>query len=207
MLSKKNESDLGSGEMQAKPVNAVELLKKDHRKVSGLFKQFEEAEGDDKVALAQQICTELTIHATCEEKLFYPAARKALDEDSEDLIDEAAVEHRSLKNLIAEIDGQSADDKLFEANVTVLKEYVEHHVKEEENEMFPKLESSELDLEALGAKLMQMKTELMQAIGAPKAPRTGAKARVHVPSVERKAKSSSSTSKSAGNRSSHSTHH
>jgi hemerythrin superfamily protein len=203
LFSKENEA----GDMQAAPVNALDLLKNDHRKVSALFEQFEDAEGDLKVALAQQICTELTVHAMCEEKLFYPAARKALDDDSEDLVDEAAVEHRSLKMLIAEIDGQAADDKLFEANVTVLKEYVEHHVKEEENEMFPKLESSELDLEALGQRLMQMKTELMEQIGEPRAPRAGTRAHVHVPMMERKEKSSSKSSGNSHRSTSRSAHH
>lgn len=203
MISKKTESDLDTDgkEATAPAMNAIELLKKDHRTVSALFKQFEEAEEDEeKVALAQQICLELTIHAECEEKIFYPAAREALDEESEDLVDEAAVEHRSLKALIAEIDGSSPAEQLFEANVKVLKEYVEHHVKEEEREMFPRLQD-ELDLDALGAELAEMKAELQAKIGEPRQPRAGAKPTVHVPSLSGGAAGKSKSAKSPATKS------
>jgi hemerythrin superfamily protein len=199
MFSKKPESAVDTPATEAEaPMNAIDLLKKDHRTVSALFEQFENAEDGEKVGLTQQICTELTIHAEVEEKLFYPAARKALDEDGDDLIDEAAVEHRSLKMLIGEIDGSSPSDKLFDANVTVLKEYVEHHVKEEENEMFPKLKSTDLDLDALGAKMAGLKEELKAVVEETK-PRAGAKT-VHVPSLSgpepAKSKSANASSKS-----------
>jgi hemerythrin superfamily protein len=208
-VSKKPESDLGNATAEVEaPMAATDLLKKDHRTVSALFEQFENAEGDEeKVALAQQICTELTVHAEVEEQLFYPAARKALDEKREELIDEAAVEHRSLKMLIAEIDGSSAKDDLFKANVKVLKEYVEHHVKEEENEIFPRLRNTELDLDALGAKMAELKQELKEKVEA-KAPRAGAKT-VHVPSLSgregstSKAKSAHGASKSATSKTTH----
>jgi hemerythrin-like domain-containing protein len=185
---KNTESDVEPGEKEAmKPAgNVIDLLKKDHRTVSALFKQFEEAdeeEEEQKVALAQQICLELSVHAEVEERIFYPAAREALEGEAEDLIDEAAVEHRSLKMLIAEIDGSSPDDQLFAANVKVLKEYVEHHVKEEEREIFPRLEGDKLDLEAMGAQIAEMKMELLEKIGEPKPPRAGAKATVHVPAL------------------------
>jgi len=174
-------------------VKATTLLENDHRTVSALFKQLEETEEDkSKVAIAQQICTELTVHATVEERLFYPAAREALDE--EDLVDEATVEHRTLKLLIADIDGSSAGDVLFDANMKVLKEYVEHHVKEEEQQMFPRLEGK-LDLEALGARMADLKAELLAKAGERKPPRAGAKAAVHVPSVSGR---NGSTPKSKG---------
>ena len=171
-------------ETDATAMNAVDLLEKDHRKVRALFKQLEQAsEHEPKVALAQQICRELTFHAECEEAIFYPAARKALGEESGDLLDEAAVEHRTLKTLMAEIDGSSPEDPLFDANLTVLKEYVEHHVKEEEGEMFPKLQGSKLDLGALGAQLAEKKAQLAAKAGEPAAPRAGTKARVHLPAI------------------------
>jgi len=199
IFSKKNEKNAGSEGKEAMmpQANAIELLKKDHRTVSALFKQFEETEEDDeKVALAQQICTELSIHAEAEEKIFYPAAREALDEESEDLVDEAAVEHRSLKMLIAEIDGSSPDDQLFDANVKVLKEYVEHHVKEEEQEMFPKLKGSKMDLDAVGAQLAEMKEDIKAKMGEPKTPRAGAKPTVHVPALKGKSQASSKSTSS-----------
>jgi len=215
IFSKKNEHELGSDASETTPAgNALDLLKKDHRTVSALFKQFEGAEAEDeKVALAQQICVELTIHAEVEERLFYPAARAALDDKAENLVDEAAVEHRSLKALIAEMDGSSAGDRLFDANVKVLKEYVEHHVKEEEREMFPKLEDEKIDLDGLGAKMAELKSELQAKIGEAKHPRNGAKPSVHVPvlhggnGAHSKAKSSTSKSKNGHTRStSHSAH-
>ena len=87
--------------------------------------------------MAEQICQMLTVHATIEEELFYPAAREALGEDA-DLVDEADIEHASAKELIAQIEGSSPEDDHFDARVKVLGEYIDHHVKEEEGEMFPR---------------------------------------------------------------------
>ena len=144
--------------------DAIALLTEDHRKVQALFKQFEslkESEGkrDDKAALVQQICTELTLHALVEEEIFYPAVRKAIDDD--DLMDEADVEHTSAKALIIELmTGRPGDDH-YDAKVTVLGEYINHHVKEEEGEMFPKARK-EVDTAALGKKLAARKAQLME---------------------------------------------
>lgn len=143
----------------ARSADAIALLKADHAKVQDLFSQFEKARSDDrKQTLAQQICAELTVHTTIEEEIFYPAAREALDDD--DLVDEADVEHASAKELIAQIQGGSPDDDKWDAKVTVLGEYIKHHVKEEQNEMFPKLRKAELDLRALGDQLRARKQEL-----------------------------------------------
>jgi hemerythrin superfamily protein len=109
----------------------------------------------------------LVVHTTLEEEIFYPAAREALG-DEDDLIDEAAVEHASAKDLIAQIQSSDPNDDLYDAKVKVLGEYIDHHVKEEESEMFPKVRKTELDLKSLGESLMQRKEELMgEAQSAP----------------------------------------
>ena len=126
--------------------DAIELLLADHRNVEKLFKQYEklvEDEGsyNEKEALAATICAELTVHMQIEEEIFYPAARDILDE--EDLVDEAVVEHASAKDLIAQLSDMSPDDDLYDAKIKVLSELIEHHVEEEEDEMFPKLKKAQ----------------------------------------------------------------
>ena len=140
--------------------DATTLLRRDHEAVSALFEQYEKARSSaKKFDLVQEICEELTIHAQVEEEIFYPAVRKAIKDD--DLLDEAEVEHASLKKLIAEVEGKDIDSvPMFDAKITVLSEYVKHHVKEEQNEMFPKAKKSGLDLKALGAELAARKEEL-----------------------------------------------
>lgn len=144
----------------AKPLDAIKLLKDDHKEVKTFFKQYEELEDEaDKQALADKICMALTVHAQVEEEIYYPATREAIDDD--DLLDEAEVEHASAKQLIAEIQAMKAGDRLFDAKVTVLGEYINHHVEEEETEMFPESRDSDLDLKALGAQMAARKSELM----------------------------------------------
>jgi hemerythrin-like domain-containing protein len=104
-------------------------------------------------------CTKLTVHATVEEEIFYPAAREVPEADA--LLNEAEVEHGTAKDLIAKLDEMSADDEMFDANFTVLSEYIKHHVKEEEGELFPKIQKSDLDLDALGAEMADRKDELI----------------------------------------------
>lgn len=147
-----------------RPADAIKLLKADHKEVKAWFKQYEKLEDDeDKQALASQICLALTVHAQIEEEIFYPAARAAIDDA--DMFDEAEVEHGSAKQLIAEIQAMKAGDRLFDAKVIVLGEYIDHHVQEEEDEMFPDARDSDLDLKALGAQLAQRKAELMAKAG------------------------------------------
>jgi hemerythrin-like domain-containing protein len=154
-----------SGKGARQPSDAIALLKADHQKVQGLFDQFEKTRSEDrKSSLAEQICQELTVHAQIEEEIFYPAAREVLRD--EDLIDEATVEHQSAKDLIAQIEGSSAAAELFDAKVTVLGEYIKHHVKEEQNELFPKLRKTRLDLKMLGEQLQARKMELMAGGGS-----------------------------------------
>jgi hemerythrin superfamily protein len=150
----------GIGESE---VNALKLLEKDHDEVDALFKQYESGKERMKAAqkqkLATQICDMLTVHAMIEEEIFYPAIRN-LDEETKDLVAEAAVEHQSLKDIIGRLESAPPSDPLYDAGVKVLAEYVKHHVKEEENEIFPKVRSSDLDLDALGERLMERKSEL-----------------------------------------------
>ena len=152
-----------------KKEDAIDLLKQDHREVEALFKEFEQLE-DDVEAAAQVIetaCTELTIHDRIETEIFYPAVREAAEkEEIEDMLDEAEVEHETVRELIAKLEGMGAADEKRKAHFTVLTEYVKHHVKEEEKEMFPKLKKlKSLDLEGLGDQMKERKTELMAEMG------------------------------------------
>ena len=144
--------------------DAIKLLKADHKEVTELFEAYEKL-GDraqtKKKQIAEKICKALTIHAQIEEEIFYPTVRAEIEE--EELLDEAEVEHGSIKDLVTEIEnGLSGEiDGKFDAKVKVLSEWVKHHVKEEQNEMFPKVRESDIDLDALGAQLEERKAELM----------------------------------------------
>ncbi|MFI4888361.1 MAG: hemerythrin domain-containing protein [Burkholderiales bacterium] len=145
--------------------NALELLKRDHDAVDRLFEEYDEikdgAEDCEKEQLVGRICHALTVHARIEETIFYPAARRVLQEqESKDLLDEAAVEHQTLKDIIGRLEAAPTDDPLFDAGVKVLSEYVKHHVREEENELFPKVRASDMDLQAIGLQLVQRKEQL-----------------------------------------------
>jgi hemerythrin superfamily protein len=153
--------------------DAIDLLKQDHQDVDQLFDEFETAKDDDagdsvKAAIVAQICKALTVHAQVEEEIFYPAMRRV--EDTGDLIDEATVEHQSLKDLIAQLEGDPPQSDLYDAKVKVLSEYVKHHVREEENEIFPKAKKSDLDLETMGKLIAERKEELTAETEAAKAP-------------------------------------
>lgn len=144
--------------------DATALLRADHKHVSQLFGQFEKARAATrKQDIVANICRELTVHAQIEEEIFYPAVKKAL-KDSE-LVPEATVEHASLKSLISQLEGVAADGEMYDAKVKVLSEYVKHHVKEEQGEMFTKVRKSKLDLKALGAALAARKQELLADYG------------------------------------------
>jgi hemerythrin-like domain-containing protein len=143
--------------------NALKLLTDDHNKVKKMFKEFEKLhkKGEEgKEELAQQICKELTIHTQLEEELFYPAAREAIDDD--DLMNEAAVEHQAAKDLIKRIQSTKSSDPNYDALVTVLGEYVNHHVEEEQNEIFPKVEKAKMDLEEIGSEIAERREALME---------------------------------------------
>ena len=163
--SSQSSSRLQSVRRVAKGPDAIVLLKEDHKRVSALFAQYQKLMNNDgadsaKQKLAGQICGELKVHTTIEEELFYPAARAALNEKGSDLLDEATVEHASAKDLIAQLESASPADDLYDAKVTVLGEYIKHHVKEEQDEMFPKCRKAKMDLRGLGARMATRKAEL-----------------------------------------------
>jgi hemerythrin superfamily protein len=146
--------------------DAAALLKADHRKVEGLFAQYENAsESDEKEKLAHQICKELIVHTKLEEEIFYPACREKDVED--DMLDEAQVEHDGAKALIAELINGSPDDEFYDAKVTVLSEYIKHHVGEEEKPrtgIFAKAQKAGVDMSGLGQKLQSRKQELVSEL-------------------------------------------
>ena len=139
--------------------DAITLLKADHKAVSALFDRFEHSRGSGvKYKLAQKICQTLIVHTKIEEQIFYPTVRPAIEDD--DLMDEALVEHAGAKELIAQIKRGKPAAPLYDAKVTVLSEYIKHHVKEEHTELFPKARKTGLDMKALGAKLLARKRAL-----------------------------------------------
>ena len=136
------------------------MLRADHKRVSALFEQYEKTRSvPKKMAIVTEICQELTVHAQIEEEIFYPAVKAALKD--KELVPEATVEHATLKDLIAQVKGVTPDGEMFDAKIQVMSEYVKHHVKEEQNEMFPKAKKTRLDMMALGAQMAARKEELL----------------------------------------------
>jgi hemerythrin superfamily protein len=155
-------SSARSSSRRAKPLDAIALLKADHRQVEEWFAQFEKANSSSrKQDLAQKICRALKAHTTIEEEIFYPAFLEATEE--EDIHHEAEVEHAGAKNLIAQIERGGPDDEYFDARVTVLSEMIKHHVKEEEQRdgMFAKARQADMDLVSLGEQLAARKAQIM----------------------------------------------
>ncbi|HEY8614689.1 hemerythrin domain-containing protein [Phenylobacterium sp.] len=145
--------------------DAVAVLKRDHREVERLFKQYEQAKEDDarKQEIFQQIALELKVHTQVEEEIFYPESREFVKE--QDTVNEAEVEHQSAKDLIAQLEGMQPSDDYYDAKVKVLQEMVEHHVEEEEKEYFPECQKSEMDTKAVGERILARKEELMGRMG------------------------------------------
>ncbi|MFL6724714.1 MAG: hemerythrin domain-containing protein [Sphingomicrobium sp.] len=155
----------------SKEMDAIALLKQDHRTVEELFAEFEKASGDGrKQKLAERICLELSIHTAIEEEIFYPACEGKVEED---LLKESYVEHDGAKLLVAEIMAGGPDDEFYDSKVKVLQEQIEHHVEEEEKRaegLFAQARKAEIDMDALGEQLAARKQELMtdfQANGIP----------------------------------------
>lgn len=147
--------------------DAIAMLTADHRKVKKLFSEFdklkEEGSDEDKASIVEQICNELKVHTAIEEEIFYPAVRKAIEDA--DLMDEALVEHAGAKDLIAQLEEASPDDDLYDAKVTVLGEQIDHHVEEEEGDMFPKAKKAKVDTQALGGAMRKRKMALIAEMG------------------------------------------
>ncbi len=147
----------------------LSLLAADHAEVSAALDEYEDMGEDEdqssaRQELAKRICRMLTVHATIEEEFFYPAARAAgVDAD---LLDEANVEHASAKTLIAQIEASTPDDRLYDAKVKVLGEYVRHHVEEEEGELFDECRRVDMDLYGIVMPMATRRAELMQADGS-----------------------------------------
>jgi hemerythrin superfamily protein len=142
--------------------DATELLIADHEKAKALFEAFKNADSSSKKAqLVAQICKELEVHMQIEEEIFYPAVRKALNDH--DLVPEGEVEHASVKDLIAQVKGVKPEGDTYDARVKVMGELIEHHVKEEETEMFPAARKTSLDMDTLGARMSARKQELSAA--------------------------------------------
>ncbi|MEO6825290.1 MAG: hemerythrin domain-containing protein [Nitrosospira sp.] len=144
--------------------DAITLLIDDHNKVKKMFKEYEKLsknnDEEKKEALATQICKELTVHAQLEEEIFYPAVREGIDDDA--LMNEAMVEHAEAKGLIAQIQSMHASNSLYDATVKVLGENIEHHIEEEQKDMFPKVKKLKLDLDELGLEMAERKESLME---------------------------------------------
>ncbi len=150
-----------------KAQEATALLRADHKLVNDLFAQFEKARTvARKKQIVASICLELTVHAQIEEEIFYPAFKQALKD--KELVPEATVEHATVKDLIAQLEGVEPDGEMYDAKVKVLSEYIKHHVKEEQTEMFPKAKTAKLNLVALGAQLAERKAELKAELQAQK---------------------------------------
>lgn len=157
MASRNSDGDL-------KPRSATGLLKKDHKNVAAIFAKWEGSEDDqESAALMQQAILELKVHTALEEELFYPAVRKAM-EDDEDLVNEAEEEHHVAKVLIGEIEELGMDDENASAKFQVLVENVRHHIAEEEGEMFPKIEDEDFNEELVNS-LLERKQALLAQVG------------------------------------------
>lgn len=150
-------------------MDAVALLKADHRKVEEIFAQFEKARGSDrKRKLAEQACLELKVHTTIEEEIFYPACRAKIEDD---LLNEAYVEHDGAKLLINDIEAGSPDDDFYDAKVKVLSEEIEHHVEEEEKRvegMFAQARAAGLDMDALADAMRARRVTALEEFQAGK---------------------------------------
>jgi hypothetical protein len=155
--ARSKKASASSGKTSAK--DALTLLRTDHKHVSALFDAYASARGTKrKLELSKEICSELKVHTTIEEEIFYPALRRVKGID--DMLDEANVEHAGAKHLIGEIERSAPGDDYYDARIKVLSEYIRHHVKEEQDEIFTKAKKSKINLQALGEQLAQRKLEL-----------------------------------------------
>src|SRR5262245_19027309 len=144
-------------------MDAISLLKADHRKVEDLFEKFEKARSDRKEALVQEICTELVIHTIVEEEIFYPSCKGKIEDDT--ALEESYLEHDGAKVLVAELLHSKPDAEFYDAKVSVLSEMIKHHVKEEEKRsegLLAQARAAGLDMDALGQRIVARKKELKE---------------------------------------------
>ena len=145
--------------------DALAMLKADHDKVKKMFKDFEKLEAnesEERAQLVRQACAELKIHTQLENEIVYPAVREAIEDDG--LMDEALVEHQAAEELISQLEPMEPGEEMYDAKFTVLGEYVNHHIAEEQKEMFPKAKKADIDLAGLGEQMMARKQELMKDV-------------------------------------------
>lgn len=157
-------------------LDAIELLMDDHARVRELFKAFKETEDKEDPALVGLVttaCLELMVHSKLEEEIFYPAIRQAAKGDLKDLLSEAEVEHETIDSLVENLLGAPLEDEMFLAHFHVVMEYVEHHVQEEEDEMFPKVRALSLNLDRLGEQMRLRQEELVEEIASNQEIATG----------------------------------
>jgi hemerythrin superfamily protein len=181
--------------------NATQLLRQDHKQVKALFDKFEQGKaGEAKRRWAKQAMNELKVHAQVEEEIFYPAVKNAIE--ASELVDEAEKEHQEAKSLISQLEKTSGLDNGegsdFEANFFQLMQAIQHHVEEEEGEMFPQVEDSELDLSALGARMMKRKQEISKSVGSNKTKSATRSKSPNKTKSTRKSKSRSRTARGSG---------
>lgn len=163
--SKKTAKTTAKKTTARKSKDAVTFLESQHREVEGWFAQFEKTNSDaKKLDLFNKINLALKAHTQVEEEIFYPEARRSTGD--EDLLDEAVVEHQAAKQLMAEIEAMKPGDELYDAKVKVLSEEIEHHVEEEEKELFPKCRKSDMDLVGLGEQMKARFNELSAELTA-----------------------------------------
>ena len=151
-----------------KTEDAIAMLTADHKKVKALFKEFEklkenDGSADKKAAIVERVCDALKVHAEIEEEIFYPAVREAIEDGA--LMDEALVEHAGAKDLVAQLEEMDPDDDLYDAKVTVLGEQIDHHVKEEEDDMFVRAKKAKVNTAELGAEMTERKDALVAELG------------------------------------------
>jgi hemerythrin-like domain-containing protein len=143
--------------------DAIAMLKKDHKEVQDMFRQFEKMAGNgdhgDKAELVSRICNALKAHTELEEEIFYPAVRGAIEDDL--LMDEALVEHDNAKHAIQQLESMQPGDERYDAMVCVLGEEVRHHIQEEEKKIMPAAKKAKVDMAALGEEMQGRKKELM----------------------------------------------
>ncbi|HNP61471.1 MAG TPA: hemerythrin domain-containing protein [Nitrospirales bacterium] len=149
---------------KAQAAQVTDMLRKDHKKVKGLFRKFEKTDNArEKQEIVDMVVTELEIHAELEEKIIYPAVRSKMND--EDLMDEAIEEHHVVHGVIGELKKMKPGDQRYDAKVTVLGELCKHHIQEEEEEMLPKAEKRDIDWDGLHQQVMKRKDQLMEKAG------------------------------------------